>query len=98
MCFYTLWVKLESNSHHRNSESCNIATLFDGTSTNWYNINKETTLWPFFVYRVQLSQGYIATKRSHFNYNHYVPRSSRYSFNRPRNMKGWVDLGATQWF
>ena len=39
-----------------------------------------------------------ATSRRQFTFYHSVPRNSRYSFYDLVRMKGWVDLGATQWF
>ena len=53
------------------------------------------TLWPLFIDEVQLSQGYRATTRSPY---HSVPRSSWYSFDRPRKDERLNRLWRIQWF
>ena len=40
-------------------------------------------LWSLFMDRVQLHQGYRATTRRQFTFNHLVPRISWYSFDQP---------------
>ena len=44
------------------------------------------------------STGSVATTRRKFIFYHSFPRSSWYSIDGLRRMKGWLDLGATEWF
>ena len=46
-------------------------------------LKKKIKLWLLFMGGVQLSQGYIAFTRRQFTFYYSVPRSYRYSFNRP---------------
>ena len=47
---------------------------------------------------VQLPQGYRATTRRQFTFYYKFPWNFWYSFDQLRCIKGWVDLGARQWF
>ena len=53
------------------------------------------SLWPLFIDEVQLSQEVRATTRSPC---HSVPRSSWYSFDRPRKDERLNRLWSIQWF
>ena len=54
--------------------------------------------WPLSMDGVQLPQDYRTITRRQFTFYHLVPRNSRYSFDWPRKDKGWVELGAANWF
>ena len=62
-----------------------------------YKKNKKT-LWSFFMDGVQLSQGNRATMRRQFTFYHKSPKIPGTHLIDPGRMKGWVNLGATQWF
>ena len=49
-----------------------------------FTLKKYKLYGPFFMDRVQLSQGYRATTRRQFTFYHSVTRSSWYSFNQSR--------------
>ena len=49
-------------------------------------LNFQKTLWPLFMYGVQLPQGYRATTMTQFTFPHSVPRSSCYSFYQPQKV------------